>query len=77
MKNRKQQPKVDKEHDSDPESDKEIEEEQNQVAEVSREEEQARQLENVPVIPDSEVSPAAYIFQHTEEHDDLNIYEEK
>jgi hypothetical protein len=44
---------------------------------VSQEEEQSRQLENAPVIPDSEVSPAAYIFQQTEEHDDLNLYEEK
>lgn len=29
------------------------------------------------MIPDSEISPAAYIFQHQEEHDDLKLYEEK
>lgn len=74
MKNRKA--KVgEKDHDSDHEEQVEIAEESREV--VSREQEQARQLENVPVIPDSEVSPAAYIFQQTEEHDDLNLYEEK
>ena len=37
----------------------------------------ARELENVPTIPDSECSPAAYIFQQHEEKDDLGLYEEK
>lgn len=74
MKNRKA--KVgEKAHDSDHEEEIEVAKESREV--VSREEEQARNLENVPVIPDSEVSPAAYIFQQTEEHDDLNLYEEK
>ena len=36
-----------------------------------------RELEAAPVIPDSEISPAAHIFTHQEEQDDLNIYEEK
>ena len=37
----------------------------------------AAELADVPTIPDSEVSPAAYIFQQQDERDDLGIYEEK
>jgi len=43
---------------------------------VSKEEIERRQLENVPVIADSEISPAAYLFQNQEEQDDLNIFEQ-
>lgn len=75
MKNRKA--KVEKDHDSDHEEEDIKDEGMAVEPVVSREEELARTLENVPVIPDSEVSPAAFIFKHTEEHDDLNLYEEK
>jgi hypothetical protein len=34
---------------------------------LSKEELERRQLENVPVIADSEISPAAYLFQNQEE----------
>ena len=37
----------------------------------------AEELRNVPAIPQSEVSPAAFIFQQIEDKDDLNLYEEK
>ena len=37
------------------------------VIEPTTAELQARELENVPTIPDSEVSPAAYIFQNMED----------
>ena len=47
------------------------------AAPPSKAEQLARELENVPVIPDSECSPAAYIFQQHEEKDDLGLYEEK
>lgn len=45
------------------------------VAEVSKEELERRQLENAPVIGDSEISPAAYLFQNHDEQDDLNLFE--
>jgi hypothetical protein len=35
------------------------------------------ELADVPTIPDSEVSPAAYIFQQHDDKDDLGIYEEQ
>ena len=38
---------------------------------------QAQELADVPAIPDSEVSPAAYIFQQIDDKDDLGLYEEK
>jgi len=31
---------------------------------LSKEEIERQQLEDVPTIPDSEISPAAYLFQH-------------
>ena len=37
-----------------------------QVAGVTKEEIERAELEATPVIPDSEVSPAAYIFQNEE-----------
>lgn len=37
---------------------------------------QRKELENTPVIPQSEVSPAAYVFQYAEQ-DDIQIYEEQ
>jgi hypothetical protein len=55
--------KVAKDHDSDDDLPDIKEEEKQQVQVLSKEEQQALELENVPVIPDSEVSPAAYIFQ--------------
>ena len=42
---------------------------------MSKEELERRQLENAPVIGDSEISPAAYLFHNQEEHDDLNLFE--
>ena len=32
-------------------------------------------MENTPVIADSEVSPAAFLFQRPEEQDELNLLE--
>lgn len=40
-------------------------------------EKQAMELADVPTIPESEVSPAAYIFQQHDDKDDLGIYEEQ
>jgi hypothetical protein len=34
-------------------------------------------LENAPVIPDSEISPAAFIFSQTEEEQQQILFEEK
>jgi len=34
-------------------------------------------LENAPVIPDSEISPAAFIFNQTEEEQQQILFEEK
>lgn len=47
----------------------------NESQPLSKEEKEKRELENAPVIADSEVSPAAYLFQNQEEQDDLNIFE--
>ncbi len=44
---------------------------------MTKEEIERRSLENVPVIADSEISPAAYLFQNQEEQDDLNIFEQQ
>ena len=41
---------------------------ENKLTEAERE---ALELADVPTIPDSEVSPAAYIFQNQEDRDDL------
>ena len=35
------------------------------------------QLENTPAIPDSEISPAAYLFQQHEEQEEMNMFEEQ
>ena len=48
-----------------------------EVVEVSNEDRMREQLENTPVIPDSECSPAAVWFQTHEQQDDINMYEEK
>jgi hypothetical protein len=42
---------------------------------ISQEEIERRQLEHAPVIADSEISPAAYLFHNQEEQDDLNLFE--
>lgn len=47
------------------------------VEEPTPAQQEAAALKNAPTIPDSEISPAAYIFQNQETHDDLNLYEEK
>ena len=57
----KRKAKVSKEKGSDDET--EIEQSSNvHLREPTHEEIQARELEMTPVIPDSEISPAAYIF---------------
>lgn len=56
-----------KEHLSDGEDDVEIESESKQVKTLSREELERKNLENAPVIADSEISPAAYLFQNQED----------
>jgi hypothetical protein len=56
------------------------EEEEIEVAkeeQVSKEELERRQLENLPVIADSEVSPAAYLFHNQVEQDDINLFEQQ
>ena len=42
---------------------------------MSQEEIERRKLQDLPVIADSEISPSAYLFQHQEEHDELNLFE--
>ena len=45
---------------------------------ISNEQRMAEELADTPVIPESEVSPAAYIFSTMQDQqDDINIYEEK
>jgi hypothetical protein len=41
----------------------------------NKEEAERRELELAPVIGDSEISPAAYLFQNQEEHDEVNLFE--
>ena len=62
------------------ESDEEQEEEMDEIEigdgkpkekELTEVEKEALELANIPTIPDSEVSPAAYIFQNQEDRDDL------
>ena len=73
MKNRS---KVNKEKGSDSSEGEDIE--FDVPRELTVEEKQEAELANTPVIPDSEISPAAYIFtQHQDEQDELQIYEEK
>jgi len=62
-----------KAHLSDGEEEQELEVVQEEP--VSKEELERRQLENLPVIADSEVSPAAYLFQNQVEQDDINLFE--
>ena len=62
--------------DSDEEDDIQIGEDK-PVQEISKADQQAIELADVPTIPDSEMSPAAFIFQQREDKDDLGIYEEK
>ena len=69
-----------KAHQSDGEDDDIVdasndENKKKQVAKISQEEVERRQLENAPVIADSEISPAAYLFQNHDEQDDLNLFE--
>ena len=51
--------------------------EDNKLRPLTAEEIAQKELEDAPVIPDSEISPAAHMFMNQEEQDDLNIYEEK
>ena len=48
-----------------------------QEEQVTKEELERRQLEHLPVIADSEVSPAAYLFQNQVEQDDINLFEQQ
>ncbi len=66
-----------KAHQSDDESEeiKETEVVEKAQVVVSQSEIERRQLENAPVIADSEISPAAYLFQNQEEQDELNLFE--
>ncbi len=45
------------------------------IAQISKEELERRALENMPVIADSEISPAAHLFANHDEQDDLNLFE--
>jgi hypothetical protein len=62
-----------KDHASDDED--EVTQEENKMVPMSQEEIERRKLKDLPVIADSEISPAAYLFQHQEEHDELNLFE--
>ena len=42
---------------------------------MTAEEIEQEKLKDLPVIADSEISPAAYLFQNQEEHDELNLFE--
>ena len=57
------------------EENKESDNTKTQKKEISEEEIQKRQLESAQVIPDTEISPAAYLFQHQEDQEELNIFE--
>lgn len=81
MKNRADK-NASKAHGSDEEPDIQVEDDKlgknKQVAvaeQPSQEEMERRQLEHAPVIADSEISPAAYLFHNQEEQDDLNLFE--
>ena len=63
--------------DKGSDEDEEIELGEVAVIEPTKAELQAAELADVPTIPESECSPAAFIFTQQEERDDLNIYEEK
>ena len=75
MKQRNGGSKVAKERDSDDEN--EIQPESQQVRALTPEEIAQKELERTPVIPDSEISPAAHLFVNHEDQDDVNLYEEK
>ena len=75
MKQRTASSKVAKERDSDDEN--EIQAESQQVRALTPEEIAQKELEQTPVIPDSEISPAAHLFLNQEDQDDVNLYEEK
>ena len=62
-----------KDHQSDDEE--EVTQEENKVAQLTQEDIEKKKLKDLPVIADSEISPAAYLFQHQEEHDELNLFE--
>ena len=66
--------KLKKERDSDDEG---VDDEIEVVRPPTNSELAARELADVPTIPQSEVSPAAYIFQNADVHDDVGVYEEK
>ena len=56
-----------KDHNSDDEQEKEIKEENNQQIvgkNMTQEELERERIKDLPVIADSEISPAAYIFQN-------------
>lgn len=57
--------------------DRDSDDEELEVATPTKQQLEEQQLAAAPMMPDHEISPAAYIFQHQEEHDDLNLYEEK
>lgn len=53
-----------KDHNSDDEGEKEIKEDKKEIAvrKFTKEELEREQLKDLPVIADSEISPAAYLF---------------
>lgn len=44
---------------------------------ITSEEIARQELDSAETIPESEVSPAAFLFKNHDDQDDLNIYEEK
>ena len=47
------------------------------LTDLTPEEIAQKELEQTPVIPDSEISPADHLFVNHEDQDDVNLYEEK
>lgn len=44
---------------------------------LNEQEKAAEELELAETIDDCEISPAAFIFEQTDQKDELNLYEEK
>jgi hypothetical protein len=66
-----------KQRESDEDSDELTEQEDKKGKKMTQYEKDVADLESAEVIPDSEVSPAAFIFQQTEEEQQQILFEEK
>lgn len=66
-----------KQRESDEDSDEVTEQEDKKGNKMTQYEKDVADLESAEVIPDSEVSPAAFVFQQTEEEQQQILFEEK